>query len=102
MRSRVLLIISIVEFVIIAVLAIAFFMPKQKPKLSKMTYEKQVDFLKENGVEEDEMSFAVECIAKCEENPDYVPFVMSDLRYYEIAEKVRNAVNNYYERNAEG
>ncbi len=95
MRSRVLLIVSIVELVIIAVLATVFFQPKEKQKLSEMRYEKQVEFLKENGVEEGDLQFAIMCISECEANPYYVPAV-SSTRLFPIAEKVRKAVNEYY------
>lgn len=100
MMNKVLCIISIVELVIIAVLATMFFMPKQKPTLSEMRYEKQVDFLKDNGVEEDELFFAVKCIEWCEENPYFEPIGFSNPQLYPIVEKVRKAVNKYYGINA--
>ncbi len=95
MKNKVFLIISIVELVLIAVLATLFFSPKEKPQLSQMRYEKQMEFLNENGIEEDEMPFAIKCIAECEKNPYYVP-AMSSPQVFPIAEKVRKAVNNYY------
>lgn len=98
MRSRVLLIVSIVELVIIAVLATVFFLPKEKQKLSEMRYEKQVEFLKESGVEEEDhyLQFAIRCISECEANPYFVPTAYSNPQIYRIAEKVRKAVNEYY------
>ncbi len=99
MKKYILKAVILIETVVITVLATVLFMPKEKPKLSEMSWEEKIAFLDENGIEYGSLEkFAVNVISECEKNPYYAGPVMDYTGYYTITDGVRQAVNKYYGR----
>ena len=87
----------LIETVIITVLATVLFMPKEKPRLSEMSWEEKIAFLDENGVDyKSYEKYAVERIADCERNPYCTEIAVDNPELYTVTESVRQAVNKYY------
>lgn len=96
MKKYILKAVVLIETVIITVLATVLFMPKEKPRLSELSWEEKIAFLDENGVDcKSYENFAVERIADYERNP-YYTIVAENPELYTVAESVRQAVNKYY------
>ncbi len=68
-------------------------------KLSELSEEKQLRYLKWHGVDvpDDYVDFVISIIPRMEEDPDYLYIVSNPIMHY-LTEEVRDVVNDYYRR----
>ena len=69
--------------------------------LSELPVEEQLEFLQEQGIEvpPENVRYVTVLIPRFETDPDY-PIVISNPITYELAARVRDAVNRYYQRDS--
>ncbi len=72
----------------------------ERERLSLLSTDAQQDFLQSQGVVVPQAysEYITSLIARIEENPDH-PIVISNPVTYKLSLQVKNAVNNYYQRN---